>query len=247
MIDVHEQAAQAIDSPSPEPIQSQSSGAVRSSPKEIALTGEGRIAPTTHTQQWRIAVEFLKSGAMPSSFENAAQAFMALQFLSEHKIPYVTGIRQLMIVNGVVSCWGDLPLALVRRSGKLEFIDERIFDVNFKEICFENRNLTDEAFYAVCRLKRDDMFQIERVFSLADAKKAGLLNRERKTPWDTYPRRMLQMRARSWAIKDAFPDVLCGTAIAEYDFDAMPEALPAKNQCSIADELNAAYLPKGEQ
>jgi hypothetical protein len=41
-----------------------------------------------------------------------------------------------------------------------------------------------------------------------DAKRAGLWTKA--GPWQTYPRRMLQMRARSFALRDAFPDVLKG-------------------------------------
>lgn len=36
------------------------------------------------------------------------------------------------------------------------------------------------------------------------------------------------MRARSWALKDTFSDFLNGVAIAEYDFNALPEVEEAK-------------------
>jgi hypothetical protein len=50
-------------------------------------------------------------------------------------------------------------------------------------------------------------------FSVADAKKAGLWGKG--GPWTQYPRRMLQMRARGFALRDAFPDVLRGLVTAE--------------------------------
>ena len=52
-----------------------------------------------------------------------------------------------------------------------------------------------------------------RQFSIADAKRAGLLNKS--GPWTQYPDRMLQMRARGFALRDAFPDKLRGLIGAE--------------------------------
>ena len=50
-----------------------------------------------------------------------------------------------------------------------------------------------------------------------DAKRAGLWTKA--GPWQTYPRRMLQMRARSFALRDAFPDVLKGLISVEEALD----------------------------
>jgi hypothetical protein len=41
-------------------------------------------------------------------------------------------------------------------------------------------------------------------------------------PWTNYPKRMLQMRARSWCLRDVYPDVLRGVHVAEEAQD-MPE------------------------
>jgi hypothetical protein len=54
-----------------------------------------------------------------------------------------------------------------------------------------------------------------------DAKFAKLLG---KGVWQVYPKRMLQMRARSQNLKDNFPDVLMGSAIAEYDLNIDPSS-----------------------
>ena len=66
---------------------------------------------------------------------------------------------------------------------------------------------------AVCQAKRrGDPHPVEGRFSMADAKRAGLAS---KDVWKSYPRRMLQMRARGFALRDAFPDVLRGLVTAE--------------------------------
>src|SRR3546814_4979258 len=46
-----------------------------------------------------------------------------------------------------------------------------------------------------------------------DAKKAGRAGKQ--GPWSQYPQRMRQMRARAWAMRDGFADVLKGIGIAE--------------------------------
>src|SRR3546814_3344335 len=46
-----------------------------------------------------------------------------------------------------------------------------------------------------------------------DAKKAGFAGKQ--GPWSQYPQRVRQMRARAWAIRDGFADVLKGIGIAE--------------------------------
>jgi hypothetical protein len=64
-------------------------------------------------------------------------------------------------------------------------------------------------------------------FSVADAKKAGLWGKS--GPWTQYPKRMLQLRARGFALRDAFPDVLKGLVTAEeaQDYPTTPAVAEA--------------------
>jgi hypothetical protein len=55
---------------------------------------------------------------------------------------------------------------------------------------------------------------------MEDAEKAGLKGKQ--GPWTNYPKRMLQMRARSWCLRDVYPDVLRGVHVAEEAQD-LPE------------------------
>src|SRR5581483_5778829 len=71
-----------------------------------------------------------------------------------------------------------------------------------------------------CEAKRkDDPTPIRQKFSVTDAKTAKLWGKTgyngQPTPWITNPGRMLQMRARGFALRDAFPDVLRGLISAE--------------------------------
>jgi hypothetical protein len=66
---------------------------------------------------------------------------------------------------------------------------------------------------AVCVAKRKNRTEVISKYSVEDAKRAGLWNKQ--GPWTQYPKRMLQMRARGFALRDAFPDVLKGLITVE--------------------------------
>lgn len=208
----------------------------------IAFDQAGMMAPKDSAEEWRVAGLFLNSGALPKQFKNVPQVIMALQFLKQHKLPTLVAIRQTTIINGNLSIWGELPLGLVNRSGLNEFFDEYLFDKDYNKICVTNKNLDAEVFGAVCVAKRKGFSATERTFTVDDAKKAGLWS---KDIWKLYPKRMLQMRARSVALKDAFPDVLSGIGINEYDHDIFgPDEMTKLNlpsPQSVVDEINKAY------
>lgn len=210
--------------------------------KAIELTAKGILNPTDHIEAWRSAEVLLKSNAIPKQFTNVAQVFVATQFLREHNLPVMAGIRQCAIINGTLSLWGDLPKACVDRSGLLEDFKEIFFDKEYKEINLENKNLEVEPWGAACTVKRKAREPLTRSFTMDEARGAGLLTKNNSV-WKFYPRRMLQMRARSLALKDAFPDVLSGVAINEYDNHGQVDP-DGEHKPSAAEELNAEYLNK---
>ena len=78
------------------------------------------------------------------------------------------------------------------------------------------RNGTDiiRSKTAICMVLRSGRSEpITRTFSIDDAKRAGLW--QKPGPWTDYPDRMLMMRARAFALRDAFPDVLMGLYLRE--------------------------------
>ncbi len=74
----------------------------------------------------------------------------------------------------------------------------------------------DEAFCTIVRMRFGENVKTTRSFSIADSKRAGLAD---KATWRSYPKRMLQMRARGFAARDSFPDALSGMVIKEEAMD----------------------------
>jgi len=82
--------------------------------------------------------------------------------------------------------------------------------------------LNEEGNEAFCETQRKgDPEPIERSYSMTDA---TLANVTHKANWQKYPTRMLQMRARAFCLRDAYPDVLKGLRMAEevLDYDNTP-------------------------
>ena len=81
-------------------------------------------------------------------------------------------------------------------------------------------------------------------FSIEDAKRAGLLGKS--GPWQQYTARMLTLRARAFALRDKFADVLKGLSMAEEALDipqSQPQTVSAEVQPasppSLKDKLKA--------
>jgi hypothetical protein len=81
---------------------------------------------------------------------------------------------------------------------------------------------------------------VQQKFSYQDAQRAGLTSK--KGPWTQYPERMLQMRARGFAIRDAFPDVLSGVITREEaeDYPQRTAEMPQIQQQVSIPQQNVA-------
>lgn len=135
---------------------------------------------------------------------------VAVQMGSEIGLAPMQALQNIAVIGGRPSVWGDAMAGLCRQSSLCQDIEERLEG--------DGDKLT-----ALCIATRVGAKPITGRFSVEDAKKAGLWNKP--GPWQQYPKRMLQMRARGFALRDAFPDVLRGLISAEEARD-MPAEPP---------------------
>lgn len=180
------------------------------------------LAPQTFEQALTFCDYLAESDLVPKDFKGKpANCLIAIQWGAELGLKPLQAVQNLAIINGRPALWGDAVIALVRSSPLCEYITE-----------------TDDGSMAVCRVKRRGESEEVRTFSMDDAKVAGLLGKT--GPWTQYPKRMRQMRARAFALRDVFPDVLRGMAIAEEVLDIQP----ATEQPRVAAAISApAELP----
>lgn len=203
---------------------------VKTEIKPIAAQNTGILIPDTLEAQYRLAKYYVASKLMPSNFDTPEKLLVALQYCFELGLKPMTGIRQMAVIKQTPSLWGDLPLALVRKSGQLKIIEEKIFDKDTNEICFANKNLKAEVYGAYCKAERINGEVKEAFYTMDDVRIAGLDN---KDCYRKHPKDMLVYRSRGRVLKTLFPDILNGVAIAEYDFAVHGDEI--NNQKVIAD------------
>lgn len=115
----------------------------------------------------------------------------------------VQAVQSIAVINGQPSIWGDSMLAICMNHPSFEDIDEEV-------IRDEKGNLVK----AVCTVTRKGRKKpTVREFTVQQAQTAGLWTKQ--GPWKQFPERMLQLRARAFALRDTFPDALRGLRMAE--------------------------------
>ncbi|NOW44130.1 hypothetical protein FHW96_000257 [Novosphingobium sp. SG751A] len=194
-------------------------------PAKVAVSSGGKLAafvPQTMEEAWRLSGALAASGMTPKAYGNDQNKIMVgIMAGAEVGLTPFAALQSIAVIGNNPSLWGDGALALVQASGLLEDMEE-----------FDDGNV------ATCRLVRKGRTTpIVRTFSQEDAKKAGLSGKS--GPWSQYPQRMRQMRARAWAMRDGFSDVLKGLHIAEEarDYQSMAGAASVEVQSPLTGAM----------
>lgn len=165
----------------------------------------GALVPQTLEEAFRLASAMAASGMTPRDIDTPEKVLVAIMAGAELGMKPFQACQSFAIVNGRPSLWGDGLMALALTNG---------LDVEeWMEGEGDNR-------VAYCRVTRPDNGKVvTRDYSVEKAKTAKLWGKVsssgKPSPWVTSPDRMLQMRARSYAIRDAAADVLRGMPIRE--------------------------------
>jgi hypothetical protein len=196
---------------------------------ELSTQRASGLALQTFDDAFRFAKMVAASEFAPKDFKNKPEScLLAIQHGSEVGLSPMQSLQSIACINGRPSVWGDAALALVMGSPVCEHVSEGI-------------DGEGEQMAAICVAKRRGYEKATVVrFSVSDAKKAGLWGKS--GPWTQYPKRMLQLRARGFALRDAFPDVLKGLVTAEeaQDYPAQPE--PVVVRPKFTDEPKATVV-----
>ncbi len=171
------------------------------------------LALASFDDAFRFSKMVAASDFAPKDFKGKPEScLLAIQHGSEVGLSPMQSLQSIAVINGRPTIWGDAALALVQASPVCEYVREYTEG--------DGDNLT-----AVCEAKRRG-YPAPTVsrFSMADAKRAGLAGKS--GPWSAYPARMLALRARGFALRNAFADALRGLITAEEAQD-YPTAEPA--------------------
>jgi len=192
------------------------------------------MRPANISEAMKLSDILCKSSMIPKEYRNKpGDVLAALIMGNELGLAPMQAMQGICVINGRPSLYGDTVLGLCMRHP------------SFSDCAEHQDNGT-----ATCTIARRDREKVTRTFSEEDAKKAGLWGKS--GPWSQYPKRMLQLRARSFALRDAFPDVLKGISVAEEqrDIDKTTEpsldtiSEPASRIDSVLSRLEAREGPK---
>jgi len=173
------------------------------------------FTPRSMQELQQFAETVSQSQMVPRKYQGSPQdVVVAVMHGMELGLPPLQALQSIAVINGQPSLYGDAALALVKRSGKEAWTQEWT----------EGEG---QSFTAYCETKPVGAPQpTKQHFSWQEAQEAGLLSNS--GPWQDYPRRMMQMRARSWCLRDAYPEVLSGLMLAQE-----AEAIPNDNGATV--------------
>lgn len=160
------------------------------------------------------------------------QAIVAMQFGMELGLSPLQSLQNISVVNNRPAVWGDAMPALVHASGLMVNYEEKV-----------ERPSKDE-YVVYVTVQRRGQKPITRDFSISKAKRAGLWGKP--GTWTTNPSRMILIRARTFAFRDAFADVMKGMTSVEEALDTPQELQQVEIIPPKARELPAleAFFPE---
>ena len=161
--------------------------------------------------------EFLsKSKLIPTQFQGKPEDILvAIMWGTSLGLREMQSLNAIAVINGRPSLFGDAPKALCMKYGKV----------------IEEWDSQNSMWIVTC--KRDGYPDVVQTFGYNDAIAAGFisydpksntfgLGRRKSDAWLSNPKRMCQMRARSFALRDAFPDILNGINFEGDGYDEIP-------------------------
>lgn len=179
----------------------------------MQLSTNKSFAPTTLSEAISFSEMLASSSMIPKQFQGKPEdVLVCIQWGFEIGLAPLQALQNISVINGRPSIWGDAALSLVQASNLGEI-----------EEFFENEDTPQMV--AVCIATRKGRKPVTARFGIEDARRAQLLSKQ--GPWQTYTKRMVQMRARGWALRDQFADVLRGLYTREEAMDIVEIEQPA--------------------
>lgn len=189
---------------------------VKTEPQSGKLARIAAFTPTNLTEAIALSKLIAGSDLAPKDFKGKpANCLIAMQMGAEVGLAPMQSLQNIAVINGRPSLWGDAALGVVQVHPEYEWHKEG----------WDGEGERKVAWFQIKR-KGQDAYTTK--FGIAEAKKAGLWGKP--GPWQTYPERMLQMRARGFGLRDKFADALRGLSIAEEVMDIAPDVSEVKKK-----------------
>ena len=194
-------------------------------PRQMAAGGNvSAFIPQSLQEIALVAKTIHASGLAPRGMETPEKITIAIMHGAELGLKPMMAVQKIAVVNGKPTIWGDAVPGLVRGSGVCLYIKEWI-------------DGDGDATTAYCEtLRKGEKSPVVKKFSVLEAKRAKLWGKS--GPWQDYPLRMLAMRARAYALRDTYADVLGGLYLKEEAEDIPDDITPTeKPDLTLAEQV----------
>lgn len=195
---------------------------------DIAFAPNGQLQFKTYAAVLDFTGQLVNAGMAPKG-KTKEQCAICIAFGLPLGMDVLASIQNIAVINGMPCIWGDALPGLCMASGLME-------DMKVEYL----PNVKECAGVQVTVKRKGVKTPFVGMFSKKMAELAGLWGKQ--GPWTQYPVRMMLNRARAFAFRDAFPDVLKGMKVAEEVIDTPVEVDPAS--ASVSD---APYNQPGEK
>lgn len=173
--------------------------------------------PTLTLALGKLCQSMAASSMVPADFRNKPENVqIALAAGLPLGLSPLACVQSVAVINGRPTLWGDAVMAQVLAHPSLVSLSEEI-----------TGTIKDEDYRVAITITRKLPSGVEqtitREFSVEDAKKASLW--KKAGPWSNYPARMVYNRARAFALRDLFADVLGGISLAADNEEVIHEVV----------------------
>ena len=158
------------------------------------------LSPQSFEQALTFSQYLADSEMVPKQFRGKpGDCLVAMQWGNEVNLKPLQALQSIAVINGKPGIYGDAGKAILLSHGCI--IEE------------DDMAVVERNGFARCRITRPGRPPVERTFSVHDAQRAGLW--EKDGPWKTYPSRQMAWRAFWFAARDSAADLLRGLAGVE--------------------------------
>lgn len=186
----------------------------------IQISPGGKMFISSTAEAFLFAHMMSEAKMLPPNVSEMQAGIAIVAGLSLKLDPF-QAVQNIAVVNNRPTLWGDALVALVSASGEIEDENVQWFTGN-------------DGKRVACRVtikRKGRKSPYEGEFSLGMAAASGLLNRP---VWKANPSRMLYIRARAFALRNGFADLIMGVGVREEEEDASFEKAVASAEVQPA-------------
>jgi hypothetical protein len=166
----------------------------------IAPGWAAALNPQSTDDAWKIAQALAKSDFVPKQFRDRPHDILIVAAMGARLgLDVFSALQSIAVINGKPTLYGDAMLAVCQSRP----------DWRGQLVKWDGTGDDERVTVTVRRnMAGGEIDTHEGRFSIKEAKQANLWGKQ--GPWQQFPRRMMEMRARAYALRGAFADALMG-------------------------------------